>query len=520
MTTAKLGVAILGGGMAGNLLARQLRRTLPDLQVGLFEKSTEDPHKLGESMVELASNYLIRRLGLSSYLYDRHYPKNGLRFFFDTPERDAALHEMSELGSDSLPFHPAFQIDRKRIDGDLALLNAADGVQVRRGVRVRAIELGREGEPHRFTAVEPGRETRVEARWLIDASGRSRLLGRLQGLHRPEPELHNVSVWGRFEGVADVDALGPESFRARIRHSARRLSTLHFLYPGYWIWFIPLRDGVTSVGLVCEKSAFRMEARTQEGFLAFLREHRAVAGLLERAKPVDHGCYLQLAYGTTRFFSPDRWGMTGEAACFTDPYYSPGSDFIALENDFLTDLIRRDAEGETREQVAERARLYDEFMLFRQEATLALYRGQYSLFGSYEACKLKWDLDVGSYYALWVDAYLHDRHLDPAWLRSQLAQRPHVLRALANFRRLHEKVERVLRERGDYYRRNLGEYNGGRDCLDFMREIGLPGSEAETLARVEKVFNRVRAEALAILGEPRPTAPLPLARFMGRRALV
>jgi hypothetical protein len=95
-----------------------------------------------------------------------------------------------------------------------------------------------------------------------------------------------------------------------------------------------------------------------------------------------------------------------------------------------------------------------------------------------------------------------------------------VLRALANFRRLHEKVERVLRERGDYYRRNLGEYNGGRDCLDFMREIGLPGSEAETLARVEKVFNRVRAEALAILGEPRPTAPLPLARFMGRRALV
>ena len=67
-------------------------------------------------MVEIATNYFVRKLGLSSYLYDRHYPKNGLRFFFDTPQRNAPLHEMTEIGSESLPFHPAFQIDRSRLD--------------------------------------------------------------------------------------------------------------------------------------------------------------------------------------------------------------------------------------------------------------------------------------------------------------------------------------------------------------------------------------------------------------------
>ena len=46
----KLGVAILGGGMAGGLLARQLSRALPDLTIGLFERSEEAPYKLGESM--------------------------------------------------------------------------------------------------------------------------------------------------------------------------------------------------------------------------------------------------------------------------------------------------------------------------------------------------------------------------------------------------------------------------------------------------------------------------------------
>jgi flavin-dependent dehydrogenase len=427
---------------------------------------------------------------------------------------------MSEIGSVSLPFHPAFQIDRKRIDGDLAQMNAADGVHVRRGAKVRDIELGKGGAPHHFTAVEDGgRQTRYEARWLVDASGRAKLISRLEGLGEPESELLNASVWGRYEGVTDIDSLGPDSFHSRIRYSARRLSTVHFLYPGYWIWFIPLRDGVTSVGLVCERHILKPEMRTQEGFQAFLRSHTAAASLLENAKPVDHGCYMQLAYKTTRFFSADRYGLIGEAACFTDPFYSPGSDFMALENDFLTDLIQRDHDGRPEEEQRERTRLYDEFMLFRQEATFALYRHQYSLLGSYETCKLKWDLDIGSYYNLWVDAYMRDQHLDPAWLANQIAQRPYVLRALENFQQLFATVEKQLLKSGDYYRRNLGEYNDGRDCLGFLHQVGRTDDVATTLARTAEIFNRVRSDAHRILGNAGEQQPVPLARFLGRRPL-
>ena len=58
-------------------------------------------------------------------------------------------------------------------------------------------------------------------------------------------------------------------------------------------------------------------------------------------------CALQhFAHGCARVFSPDRWAMTGEAGVFTDPFYSPGSDFIAMGNDFITDLITRDLRGE------------------------------------------------------------------------------------------------------------------------------------------------------------------------------
>ena len=91
------------------------------------------------------------------------------------------------------------------------------------------------------------------------------------------------------ENVVDIDTMGSEAWRARVRHTSRRLATIHFWYPGYWIWFIPLRGGVTSVGVVAEKSAFPSELRSLDGFIDFLREHRAVASLLEEAKPVDFG---------------------------------------------------------------------------------------------------------------------------------------------------------------------------------------------------------------------------------------
>ena len=83
MTNADYDLAILGGGLAGGLLARQLRLQRPDLRVLVLERASDTSYKVGEATVELFSNYMVRKLGLSTYLYEHHLPKNGLRFFFD-----------------------------------------------------------------------------------------------------------------------------------------------------------------------------------------------------------------------------------------------------------------------------------------------------------------------------------------------------------------------------------------------------------------------------------------------------
>lgn len=513
----KVDVAIAGGGLAGNLLARQLRRTLPGASIALLEKTTEPSFKVGESLVEIASNYLIRRQGLQSYLYEHHLPKNGLRYFFDDPDRSAPLEEMSEIGTINMPFHPAFQIDRARLEADLLEMNRDQQVQVRTGARVRRIELGSGGAPHHLEVTDDDGTTRYTARWLIDTSGRAGLIARQQNLRVAE-ESHCIgAVWGRFEGVAEVDELGSDAFRARVRHTCRRLSTLHFWYPGYWIWFIPLRGGITSVGIVGDVVAQEQAIRTPEGFRAFLDRHRAVSDLLAGAKRIDLGSYVRIAYGASRFFHPDRWGLSGEAATSADPFYSPGSDFIALENDFLTDLVRRDLGGESAAQLAERFALYDGFMRFRHEAAMLLYRGMYPMHASYELMRLKWDFDIGCYYNLWVSPYFRDEYLDLHFLRRQLRQQEYVLQALRNFAELFLKLGASLHERGLFHRCNRGRFSYGLENIDFVEEVGMPRTRRQVLEKTAQIFNDVRRRALELLDLPPPgpsAQPLPLTSFM------
>lgn len=492
----RVDVAILGGGLAGNLLARQLRREVPDASVALFEKSTERGYKVGESTVEIATNYLVRRLGLSTYVYKEHLPKNGLRYFFDSPARDTPLPDMSEIGIHGLPPYPSFQLDRARLERDLLAMNAADGVDVRLPARVKDLRLDGDGG-HAFTAVEEGAETRWTARWVMDTTGREGLVSRLEGLRIPEKGHRIAAAWGRLRGVRDMDDWGDDAFHARARYTSRVLSTNHFMYPGYWIWFIPLREGLTSVGVVQESHRWDTARHKPEGFLAYLREHGAVRELLGGAELVDLEAWTQLAFRTRRFFSDRRWVCIGDAAAFPDPFYSPGSDFISVENDLAVDLVRRELAGE---DVAERVDKYDRFMQHRLDTTMAIYEGLYPTFGSYELFRAKVFFDTGCYYNLLFDSYLRDEHRDLRFVRSALRRRSFVLQAMQNFAALFRGAAEEMMRRGTYHRQNAGHHRlEGREAFGVMEEVGQPRTRREINARNEEIFQRTQrmvAEAL------------------------
>ena len=513
-----LDIAILGAGLAGNLLARQLGQTFPHLKIGMYEKSRSTSFKVGESTVEVTGNYLTRRLGLGDYLTEHHIVKNGLRFFFDQEDRQAPLIEMSEIGGIEKPFHKAFQLDRSRLEADLQRMNQEDGVELHLGSRVHDIHLSSDSTPHQFSVETDAKSWKGQSRWIIDASGRSSILARHENLRIPGSHHTLAAVWGRFTHVANLDEVGPETFRQRVHGTSRHSSTTHFCYPGYWIWFIPLGQEIVSVGIVMERAgSWQDRLRKTEGFLDFLKQHRAAWSLLQEADLLDLGSYHHLTYGTRQYFSQNRWGLTGESAAFTDPFYSPGSDFIALENDLLTNIIRCEEEGASTQHLNNLVNRSNAYMHFRYEASMLLYRNLYSLFGSYELLKLKWQLDFPSYYHIWLSEFMQDLHLNEEFLADKIQEQQPVLNALSNFSQLFQKVERHLHDTTAYYRRNLGQFTNAVEGIDWVEEVGQPQTPRQFFTRLHEIFNRSQEQANQLLGTYKTEKPLPLSHFLTLR---
>jgi hypothetical protein len=104
----------------------------------------------------------------------------------------------------------------------------------------------------------------------------------------------------------------------------------------------------------------------------------------------DFAFLKHFSHGCKKVFSGARWAITGEAGVFLDPFYSPGSDFIAIANTYITELVAHDRGGQP---VAPYARIYEQFFMSFYDSTMSLYREQYRLFGDPEVLPVKvlWD---------------------------------------------------------------------------------------------------------------------------------
>ena len=141
------------------------------------------------------------------------------------------------------------------------------------------------------------------------------------------------------------------SGRRRCPSGLRWHSTTHLIGRGYWVWLIPLGSGGISIGIVVDETLHpwhRGSTGSSARWSGCTSSSRSAPSYMEQERDnvEDFLALRHYAHGCARVYSADRWLLTGEAGVFTDPFYSPGSDFIAMGNEFITDLIVRDRRGE------------------------------------------------------------------------------------------------------------------------------------------------------------------------------
>ena len=414
-------VAILGGGLAGLTLALQLQQRFPELGIVVLERNRhpvpEATHKVGESSVEIAAHYFDTVLGLKEHLASRQLKKFGFRFFSSDGRRD--IDAVQEIGVRKYLSTPTYQIDRGIFENFLGVRAREAGVEFIDGVSVRDVDIGADDGVHTVRYEREGSSFELGARWLVDASGRAGILKRKLGLALEND--HDVnSAWFRIGARIDVNDWSNDArWRERCDPEHRWLSTNHLVGEGYWVWLIPLASGSHSVGIVADGRIHPLRRiNSFERAMEWLREFQPLlADDIESKRDLlqDFAFLKHFSYGCSKVFSGARWAITGEAGVFLDPFYSPGGDFIAISNTYITELVARDLAGQP---LASYARIYEQFFMSFYDSTMSLYRDQYRIFGDPEVLPVKVIWDYTYYWGVLCQLFFQRRLTDLALLSS------------------------------------------------------------------------------------------------------
>jgi flavin-dependent dehydrogenase len=453
----RVDIVILGGGMAALCMGRLLAREVPQATVLSVDKSSGPRRKVGESTVEIGAHFLNARLGLGEVLARTQLPKNGLRFWFDSPEHDLSFQEASEDGPATFAYWRTYQLERDTVEKTLLEANRSAGIKHLYDTSRLSIAQGDGDTEHLVSFVHDGKERAVSATWLIDASGIASVHGRAQKNLVADDRLTHSACWTWFKGVKQLDRLIEEGTGpARFNWGPRFLSTNHLLNEGYWIWLIPLASGLYSVGLGYDRETLKDPPQTKEELLAFLRSHRMANDLLGDAEALEFGVLKNFTYRPKRSLLSDRVAWIGTAAGFVDPFFSNGVDMIALGCELTCDLIKRDLGGEGLD--ADRLEAHNTTLSLVFEHFLVSVCKLYPTYVSQELSLIRYRRDVHVYWAIYTWPYFAGVLNDPEFLEGWHALSRESTERGRFFTALLTHAHSKLKERGELHRNNRGHY--------------------------------------------------------------
>lgn len=300
-------VLVIGGGPAGATVAPLLAEK--GWRVVLLDKDRHPRFHIGESLLP-ANLPLFEHLGVAGEMRAIGMHKPGAEFVSPDHEHTQTFF-FADAWDKSMP--SAYQV--KRAEFDAVLLNnaARKGVQVHQGCKATQVDFSDDGSVRVASKSDDGSEQRWHARFLIDASGRDTFLANRFRI-KERNAVHNSSALYAH-------------FRHARRHEGSNEGNISILWFEHgWFWFIPMSEGVTSVGMVTWP--YHMKNRKGRSLEQFLQDNIATCPeLARRLEPAERITPVEatgnFSYSATRNHGAN-YLLLGDAFAFIDPVFSSG----------------------------------------------------------------------------------------------------------------------------------------------------------------------------------------------------
>jgi len=305
-------VLVIGGGPAGSTTAALLADRGYDVTV--IEKDRHPRFHIGESLLP-ANLRLFEKLGVADEIRAIGMQKWGAEFV--SPWHDhKQTFQFADAWDKTMPY--AYQVRRSEFDEILLRHAGRRGARVIEGCRVRAVEFlkGRANENAGaivMAAHEDGRDEQWQARFVVDASGRGTFLGNRFKAKVRNSRHNSAAMYAHYKGA-----------RRECGRDEGNIAVYWFDHG--WFWFIPLLDGVTSIGAVSWPSYMNTRGKrtVEQFFLDTIALCPALAKRLQDAtlaSPVE--ATGNFSYECDHSYGPG-YLLVGDAYAFIDPIFSSG----------------------------------------------------------------------------------------------------------------------------------------------------------------------------------------------------
>ena len=329
-------VAIIGGGPGGACLAGLL--ALRGHQVTLLERQAFPRFMVGESLLPQSCG-VFEELELLPELDARFMRKNGATFACATSGR---VRHITFADAFDKRYDHAFQVRRGVFD-ELLLNRARElGVEVMQPCKVKKVRFEDGRAVGLQTISEEHGERDISARFVADASGRAAVIASATGGRIRIAGLDQSSVFAHYRQVQ--------------RQPGERAGNVEILMvPNGWLWVIPFKDGVSSVGAVMPRRWVREQRSRGLSERQLLNAAIAMSpwasGVMQGAEPVGETRMTgDFSYTCSQLHGPG-WLALGDAAGFVDPLFSSGVHLAIgaaqIARDAIDTCLRQPEESDT-----------------------------------------------------------------------------------------------------------------------------------------------------------------------------
>lgn len=483
-SNAEYDVVIMGAGFAGICQARHLLLNIPGLRVALVDprpaERRDKDMKVGESMVEIASLFVHKELGLHGYMIEQHTPKQGLSFHWPKRiDKTDSLDDYYHVWVNREATIPSFHLNRAKFERDVLSMARQQGAEYVQG-HVLDVDLT-PGDAVKTIWVKKsdGEACKLHTKQVVDAAGRRFIIGKkTDNLIFGADHLRGVNNGAAWVRVRNVDRTifetGPDPDNTA---TSRYYCTNHWFGHGHWLWQIPScsKTMELSVGVVHHHDVIPAESlNSREKFYSFLKQnHNLLYRLVTSGKEVDFFYWPRMAHKSKNMFSEDNWYVIGDAAYMFDPFYSYGSTTIALAVESVTEIIRaklqRDADAELKRKA------YNEFNLAFAGIANVLITDHARQLGHASAMSWRVYYDYMWWFGLNVPMYIGKWHLDLPFVRAYLKVAAKIFAEGGLFDNVYETLGEVVDKNlniglMDVCRRDqLGNYSPLEHPDDFRR---------------------------------------------------